>query len=74
MHMEHEKRSSPHERMLAYLREGERLVEDSPHGAPAWDVVYRALSDAADQAEADVSGDESTTRYETGLHTGSNVW
>lgn len=74
MQMEHEKHSSPHERMLAYLREGERLIEDSPHGAPGWDVVYRALSEAADQAEAGVSGDESATRNETGLHTGSIVW
>jgi hypothetical protein len=36
--------------------------------------VYHALSEAADQAEAGVSGDESATRNETGLHTGSIVW
>ncbi|MFB7632518.1 hypothetical protein ACFC0M_16450 [Streptomyces sp. NPDC056149] len=39
--------TSPHERMLAYLREGERLVPPAVSGVPDWSARYVTMSAAA---------------------------
>ncbi|MFK0293470.1 hypothetical protein ACIQU6_23730 [Streptomyces sp. NPDC090442] len=39
--------TSPHERMLAYLREGEQLVPPAVSGVPDWPARYATMSAAA---------------------------
>ncbi|MGW2407558.1 hypothetical protein ACWCXK_23875 [Streptomyces sp. NPDC001739] len=43
-----ERQSSPHERLLTYLREGDRLVPPDTRSAHDWDLRYGALAAAAD--------------------------
>ncbi|GAA0480875.1 hypothetical protein ACFQ2B_26410 [Streptomyces stramineus] len=43
-----DRNSSPHERMLAYLREGDQLVPPDTRGPGDWEVLYDRLSEAAD--------------------------
>ncbi|GAB7029992.1 hypothetical protein AB0G35_17420 [Streptomyces sp. NPDC021749] len=43
-----ERQSSPHERLLTYLREGDRLVPPDTRSAHDWDLRYGSLAAAAD--------------------------
>ncbi|BDM71191.1 hypothetical protein HEK616_46780 [Streptomyces nigrescens] len=43
-----ERQSSPHERLLTYLREGDRLVPPDTRTVHDWDLRYGSLAAAAD--------------------------
>lgn len=43
-----ERQASPHERLLTYLREGDRLVPPDTRTAHDWDLRYGSLAAAAD--------------------------
>lgn len=68
-----DRQSSPHERMLAYLRAGDRLVPGRTRTAQDWDSLYRVIAEAADPpcAEPPETPDLSSEAwYQNALDTG----
>jgi hypothetical protein len=68
-----ERQSSPHERMIAYLREGDQLVPPKTRSARDWEALGQVLSAAADSSWAELAGSPDLSPdawYDDGLDAG----
>ncbi|MGW7364039.1 hypothetical protein ACWGI8_11555 [Streptomyces sp. NPDC054841] len=69
--------SSPHERMLAYLREGDALIPPELDRATDWVGLFGQLAEAADRAEPEATPTnlaDGGVEHWAGTPSGSTAW